>query len=293
MPGGVAAARRRRELRTRRFRAALEPIERALDPDARTVLAVDDRWRPVVFVLDEAGGATLLRARDALIGDELVELRVWPRNDVVLEARLDAGWRVALHGAGLALRGPGEALEGVRVVTGRDPHGGDRAATHALAAALERAAGPAPARAPALSVDRVGAASPDERVLLACVAAAGLALAAARATALLDAAWAGAAWAAPGALLVAGAAALAGLAALLRGELRPRDGRVELYEDRVVAACDRLVVAAWSDVRGYDDRREGWVELRTRPPVAIPTPDEETRTTVLAFLDARGLRRTA
>lgn len=53
---------------------------------------------------------------------------------------------------------------------------------------------------------------------------------------------------------------------------------------------------AWSDVVGYRDAAQRWVELAPRRGAAgaltsIPTPTEADRVAVLAFLDARGLKR--
>lgn len=77
-------------------------------------------------------------------------------------------------------------------------------------------------------------------------------------------------------------------------------GEATLDHDRVTLTKDPGGLShsiPWSAVAGYRDRARAFVELRLvrggdhRTTASIPTPTDDDRAAVLAFLDARGLRR--
>lgn len=103
--------------------------------------------------------------------------------------------------------------------------------------------------------------------------------------------------------VVAAAAFAAYYATVAR--LRRRAGRFELHADRVVVVRPTLddpdepstAEVAWSDLRGFRDAATDHVvlvpgdEAEVAVELALPTPTEADRVTLLALLDARGLPR--
>ena len=76
-----------------------------------------------------------------------------------------------------------------------------------------------------------------------------------------------------------------------------RTGRVEFHEDRIVLREELRQQLSWSEVVAFSDGPSDYVQLYKqgqrwgRNQLAVPTPDEKTRTDVLALLDSRGVQR--
>lgn len=77
-----------------------------------------------------------------------------------------------------------------------------------------------------------------------------------------------------------------------------RSARAELDEEKVgILSEPYRVTLFWRDIDGFRDHDADFVEVvtdrwpRGYPKLGIPTLSEQDRTAVLAFLDARGLRR--
>jgi hypothetical protein len=102
----------------------------------------------------------------------------------------------------------------------------------------------------------------------------------------------------PGRIAIVGELVCAVLAFAVQRALWARAGSAELRDDSLVFTKTLVTEVAWADVLSFSDDAAGYVQLDVKGrtgmkawSTTIPTPDEATRTAMLASLIERGLTR--